>query len=359
MLKIAFRVDVATHIGTGHWQRCLTLANYLTTQHCQVTFLYRDFGGKFNHLFLSDTITFVCIGKGYLDTNSLSSEKDWLGIEELQDSQDFIAAIARNEFDVCVIDHYAISQIWESAVRQYVDTIVVIDDIANRPHDCDVLIDQNFYENYQIRYDKLVNDSTIKLLGPNYTLLRPEFIELRNLPTLPKSDQILVNFGGVGKFDFLSKVLDAIKSVPKYQYIFITGNLSEDEFSLLVDKAEVDYITLMKSTKNMGGLMKESAFALGACGSTVWERFCLGLNAALVAMAENQVESLAYLAEQNLIDNLGSSDEISASFLIDYLENMSIDSIEMLTRKRRIQNLVDGLGVNKIANVILGEINCH
>ena len=77
-----------------------------------------------------------------------------------------------------MVDHYALDVRWESAMRTQARHIMVIDDIADRQHDCDVLLDQNFYENMQTRYTGKVPPYCRLLLGPRYALLRDEFREL-------------------------------------------------------------------------------------------------------------------------------------------------------------------------------------
>lgn len=352
MPNIAFRVDVATHIGTGHWQRCLTLARYLKSQGCSITFFYRKYGEGFEALYNDSSFDYRCIGSSKLNA-SPATEFEWLGTDEQTDSEDFIAAIGENDYDVCIIDHYAIAQNWQRVVRQYITTIVVVDDLANRVHDCDLLIDQNYYYQYQSRYDSLVPSTCIKLLGPNYCLLRAEFYRLRMQPNQLSNNQILINFGGVGNFTLLNKTIEAINQVKKYQFLVITGNISAKQFEVLSAKATNSHVRVIKYTSDMASLMHTSAFAIGASGSTVWERFCLGLNAALVELTDNQAESLLYLSEQNLVDNLGKAENIQTKNLVDFLQNLVIDSPKMFDRKIKIQHLVDGLGVQRVANSIL------
>lgn len=355
MLNIAFRVDIAKHIGTGHWQRCHTLARYLLSKNCKITFFYRDFSQDFSHLFISD-IDYIAIGESDIHQNILQ-EKDWLGVDEITDCQDFLNRIADKHFDVCIIDHYAISSVWQRQIREKIKKIVVIDDLANRQHDCDILLDQNFYRDYEHRYDGLVSDKTIKLLGLQYSLLRDEFFTLRNETKEHNDTQILVNFGGIAHVELLKEALLAMNTVKKFDYLVITGAISEKHFGQLQQLIQGTHITLLKSTDRMAGLMAQSAFALGACGSTVWERFCLGLNAALVEIADNQAELIEVLEDKDLIDNLGKVGDITTLQLIEFLTNLDVSSAKLVARRVAIQELVDGLGVKKVGNMILGLCN--
>ena len=113
------------------------------------------------------------------------------------------------------------------------------------------------------------------------------------------------------------------------------------------------HICLEAETSQMSHLMKNSDFALGACGSTVWERFCLGLNAALIDVADNQKDLVDYLHTQNLIDYLGSLNSLTVKTISDYLSNLSIDSLKYLERRKSIMQLVDGMGASRVANEII------
>lgn len=106
------------------------------------------------------------------------------------------------------------------------------------------------------------------------------------------SNKILINFGGVGNFVLLERLSMSLH-VDKYDYILITGMLEKDQFqyfeSLVANNAN---IRIMQSSSKMAELMNSASFAIGACGSTVWERFCLGLNAAL--WYKSQITNVSY-----------------------------------------------------------------
>lgn len=360
-MNVVFRCDASIQIGTGHVMRCLTLADELTSQGAKCYFICREHEGN-----LIDFIT----QKGYevykleaIPLNNSNKDKaestlfhsEWLGTSQAEDAKQSIDIISDIEPEWLIIDHYALNDYWEQKLRPYCNKILVIDDLADRKHDCDVLLDQNFLPHFKKRYDGLVSDRTTQLLGPSYTLLKDEYFKIRALERQIKpfvKPQILVNFGGIGDFRLLSIFINAANQNPQFKYSIVTGALEPEQFKQLEDIITDDNITLSNYTTKMPKLMAQSQFAIGACGSTVWERFCLGLNSALIEMAENQHPLITYLESERLIDNLGHKNILSSTKISSFLNSLDINSPAYSKRKERIMNLVDGLGAQRISNVI-------
>tara|TARA_R100000935_G_scaffold19518_1_gene37501 strand:+ start:12152 stop:13243 length:1092 start_codon:yes stop_codon:yes gene_type:complete len=360
-MNVVFRCDASIQIGTGHVMRCLTLADELTSQGAKCYFICREHKGN-----LIDFIT----QKGYEvykleaiplnnsnrdEAESTLSHSEWLGTSQAEDAKQSIDIVSTIQPKWLVIDHYALDSYWEKKLRTYCNKILVIDDLADRKHDCDVLLDQNFLPNFKKRYDGLVSDRTIQLLGPSYTILKNEYFKIRAFERQIEpfvKPQVLVNFGGIGNFRLLSIFINAANQNPQFKYAIITGALEPEQFKQLEDIIAGDHITLSNYTTEMPKLMSQSQFAIGACGSTVWERFCLGLNSALVEMAENQHPLITYLESERLIDNLGHKDILSSTKISSFLNSLDIKSPTYSKRKERIMNLVDGLGAQRISNVI-------
>ncbi len=199
-MKIAIRVDASFQIGTGHFMRCLTLADTLKQRGAEIRFICR---------YLPDYLQDSLRKSGYEFKllTSVSTEvvegdlvhSSWLGTCQHIDAQDSVHALSDSKWDWLIVDHYALDAQWESAVRAVSKKILVIDDIADRLHDCDLLLDQNYYANMDSRYKGKVPLYCRLLLGPRYALLRDEFRQLREkvkLRTGPVK-RILVFFGGV------------------------------------------------------------------------------------------------------------------------------------------------------------------
>lgn len=351
---IGFRVDVAEHIGTGHLQRCLTLATTLNELGWHCIFFGRGYS---DNIFSTIKISFEyhVIGKSSANLNK-SDHFEWLGVPQEQDAIEMLSAMKSHQLDVMIVDHYSIDYHWEKYIEEKGNVMVmVIDDLANRIHCCTLLIDQNFWPNSYSRYDELVPLYCKKLLGPKFTMLRKDFISLRVLPQeTSQVETILVNFGGIGNMKIWKLFLPVLVECHKYNFHIITGKLSSEDFQLcktLIKQSK--HIFLEEQTNQMSYLMKNSDFALGACGSTVWERFCLGMNAALIDVADNQKDLVSYLHEQNLIDYLGSLEDITVESISNYLTHLSINSSKYQKRRKDIMQLVDGMGADRVANEII------
>ncbi|MFH1884106.1 MAG: UDP-2,4-diacetamido-2,4,6-trideoxy-beta-L-altropyranose hydrolase, partial [Planctomycetota bacterium] len=211
------RADASGQIGTGHVMRCLTLADELRGRGAEVIFVCREFAGN---------LCGYIEEKGYIvhrlpvsndqehDFESNLKHASWLGADWQTDARQVeeVFKDLDTHLDWLVVDHYALDEKWEGYLRPYVKKIMVIDDLADRAHDCDLLMDQNFHENLESRYDGLVPPGCIKLLGPKYAALRPEFREVRK--NLRKRDghvkRIMIFFGGSDPTNETAKTLEAM-----------------------------------------------------------------------------------------------------------------------------------------------------
>lgn len=351
--KIVFRVDLAEHIGTGHFQRCKALADELRRRGHTCIFFIRDYQDGYLNLFKT-TYDLLSIGSSKLK-NIPSTEKDWLIVTEEKDASDFLSTLKSNSLipDAIVVDHYSISSKWEKIVSSATgSSIVVIDDLANRKHFCDLLVDQNYYLNFKHRYTGLTPQHTVQLLGPKFAILNPTFKELRKVRK--KRSGILVNFGGSAKKDIWQKVTPALQIMSKkLKFKVVTGLFSDSCEFLKVQKSLQSYnIECHETIENMPEVMNSSLFSIGASGTTVWERFSLGLNSALIDIAANQTELVHALSKRNLIDYLGNSASLNTEKLIQYLDTLSLEKPLYKDRQKKIFQAVDGLGTERITQHI-------
>lgn len=198
-MKVAFRADASVGIGSGHVMRCLTLAGELKEAGAQIIFICRECEGNLCDL----------IEKQGIPVARISGElQSW----EADAFQSLEALKKYGKADWLVVDHYSLDHRWEAGIRNAAEKIMVIDDLADRIHDNDLLLDQNLYEDLENRYNGLAPPHCIKLLGPRYALLRPEFRKAR--ASLRKRDgiirRILVSFGGSDPSNETAKALEAI-----------------------------------------------------------------------------------------------------------------------------------------------------
>lgn len=316
-MKVSIRVDSSVQIGTGHLMRCLTLAEWLRESGCQIFFICRELPGNFCNLidergYKLHRLTYGCT----LHVNGKDAKKnenlyaDWLGVGWETDAEQTVNILRTSQpVDWLVVDHYALDQRWERIMWPHTKKIMVIDDLADRRHDCDLLLDQNLYEDMESRYDSMVPDHCLKLLGPHYALLRSEFIEARKNLRIRDGNvkRILVFFGGADPTNETGKALEAIHSLnrPDIAVDVVVGmsNPHKDKIKSLCDSLPA--VNYYCQVDNMAEMMARADLAIGAGGTTTWERSFLGLPAITVVVADNQAETTGAVAAAGAIWNLG------------------------------------------------------
>lgn len=322
MKKAFIRVDASVQIGSGHVMRCLTLAGNLVQQGREAFFICRDLPGNLIQYIQNKGFTVSKLP--CLPAETAEAELQYLAQNWQQDAAETSQAIAANKTagDHCllVVDHYALDIKWERALRSVVDQIMVIDDLANRPHDCDKLLDQNYYSDMQRRYQGLVPACCELLLGPQYALLRPEFYAAKQ--KLRQRDgtvrRVLVFFGGSDPTGETFKALRAIQMLNRSDIIWdvVVGASNPRREEIKQVCSAMQSVRFYCQIDNIAELMVQADLAIGAGGSVTWERCFLGLPAIVVTVAENQVETVRDLAEVGAVWYLGKSETVDVACLI-------------------------------------------
>jgi UDP-2,4-diacetamido-2,4,6-trideoxy-beta-L-altropyranose hydrolase len=355
---IAFRTDATSQIGTGHFMRCLTLADALKSQGAYIRFVSRNLPAYLSEMLKSKGMNFVALPNEIVgELGGDLAHSQWLGASQAQDAHATVQSLSDKQWDWIVVDHYALDARWESAVRESTKKILVIDDIADRKHDCDVLLDQNFYADMHSRYDGKVPAHCVKLLGPRYALLRDEFRQLRARvqPRTGVVKKILVFFGGVDADNYTGVALEALATIENRAIrIDVVIGAQHPCREQIQKTCEVRGYECHIQTSRMAELMAEADLAIGAGGSTSWERCCLGLPALLVALAENQVDIAKALHSVGACTYLGTKRTVD-SFAI---QRATVDLLDMHDQREMISrhafSLVDGRGVDRVCQ----ELDC-
>jgi len=350
-MKIIFRADASVQIGTGHIMRCLTLAGELREKGVEVAFVCRELPGNLCHVLASSG---HLVQRLPYDPGQNSAPFDVNWEKDALETAGFINNIFE-PLDWLVVDHYALDRRWEKYLRPYVKKIMVIDDLANRPHDCDLLLDQNLYKNMENRYDTLISEHCIKLLGPQYALLRPEFKEARKkLKQRQGSIQrVLIFFGGSDPTNETAKALEAISLLDHLQLKIdvVVGAANPNKERIKEKCLTMQNTTFYYQVDNMAELMAGADLAVGAGGSATWERCCLGLPSLVSILADNQYELANNLAKQGAIIYLGWAKDLN---VLGYFEAISkITNIQILKMSQQGAKLVDGEGCKRVVDKML------
>lgn len=315
-LRVIFRTDASVRIGIGHVMRCLTLAEALRELGAECRFICREHEG---HLLKQirqrgfDAYGLpVAAGVSEsigLDEQHVSGQSDWLGADWATDAAQTIVSAGGTAVDWLIVDHYALDARWERAIRPICHRLMVIDDLADRQHDCDVLLDQNYYRNQDQRYQGLLPKHCNTLLGPAYVLLRPEFEKarqgLRTRDGIVK--RMVVFFGGSDPKNQTRVVLAALKNVktPDISVDVVVGHTNPNRQLIQVLCDQLPAVTYHCNVSNMAELMVNADLGIGAGGSAMWERCYLGLPTITVVFAENQVRTTEDVAQLGAIEYLG------------------------------------------------------
>jgi len=302
-MRIIIRVDASTDIGTGHVIRCLTLATSLKKNQHEVTFICRDLSGNLISHIEQDGFDVITLTQAddASDNNDYVSHAGWLKVGWQTDADESSRSLSNvGDIDWIIIDHYALDKRWESELRHHSRFMMAIDDLADREHDVDILLDQNLYPDMEKRYAHLVTEVCLMLIGPQYTLLREEFTSLlADIEPRTQLKNLLVFFGGVDAQNLTMKTIDAIQQLDKNLNVtVIIGNTNPHKQALFDRCSKSENIQCFHNVTNMAQLMLKADLAIGAGGTTTWERCYLGLPAIVVTLAHNQAAVNRAVAEQ-------------------------------------------------------------
>lgn len=362
--RIAFRTDSSFTLGTGHLFRCLTLADALRQRGASVFFICVELPGSLIKLIENKGYVVEHLPSQMAGDKGISSSlhPHWSGIDWKIDVKNTLEVLAgMPKLAWLVVDHYALDKRWEGQIRPFTGKIMVIDDLADRPHDCDLLLDQTFHEDPRPRYAGLVPDHCRCILGPRYALLRPEFIQARKLlrDRDGKVRRILVFFGGSDSTNETEKGLEALRMLdrPDIAADVVVGAANPHQERIRRLCSERGNTTFHHQVDNMAERISKADLAIGAPGTSTWERCYLGLPAVTLVIAENQIPIASQVSKAGAIMNLGWNSEVSAKVLADSI-NRVLDAPAFLKEiGRKGMELMGGgsfEGVDGVVREIIG-----
>lgn len=294
---IAFRTDASLQIGTGHVMRCLTLADGLRERGARSIFICRPHAGHLLDLIKQrgHTALPLAIAKHLLTAPANPQYAHWLGTDWESDAAQTREVLGGQALDWLVVDHYAIDRRWENVMRPCTRRILAIDDLADRPHDCDIMLDQNLGRQAE-HYRGLLKRHTQTLIGPEFALLRPEFAQWREHSLQrrenPRLKKLLITMGGVDRFNATGQVLDALNRCDLPADLSVTVIMGPCAPWLAEVQAQAAAMPrptqVLAGVSNMAQLMAESDLCIGAAGGSAWERCALGLPTLILILAANQ-----------------------------------------------------------------------
>ena len=347
---VAFRVDAGVSMGLGHLSRCLTLAALLRANGARILFLISP-----ETSFWSDKISKLDFGVGVLDVDgSISSDAGqlahsrWLPWGWEKDADECLRLLS-DAPDWLVVDHYALDETWEQAMRRRGLKLLAIDDLADRQHCCDVLVDQNIKS--QTSYESLVPPRCRTMIGPGYALLRPDFLAERRLERKGPATRLNVFMGGTDREGATVRVLDELAS----------GGLTWDQLDIIVGSkcphleavhsraAVLPNARLHVDCEEVAGMFASADVGIGAGGVAALERCCVGLPSVTISVAENQNPGLAGLVAEGATRFIGSLDTLRPGQIFESVRRLMAEPDQLRRMSIQALSLVDGLGARRVA----------
>jgi UDP-2,4-diacetamido-2,4,6-trideoxy-beta-L-altropyranose hydrolase len=352
---IFFRADASLRAGTGHIMRCLTLASTFRGMGLRCDFICRAQPGdlidaicQLGHQVHSLAPMTNSMGAGTQNASCARARKEY---EDL-DSEETLHILRQSRTNWIVADHYELARRWERKIHPYCQRLLVIDDLADRAHECDMLIDQNLGR-FPIDYTTLVAPDCELLVGPQYALLRPEFAANRPQSLgrrgLRGLEHLLIAMGGMDADNITGLILAALQhftTIPALKISVVLGRQAPWLQQVRAQAADLLWPTeVFQEVKDMSALMSECDLAVGGAGGTAYERCCLGLPSVLVILAENQRAGAMALARANAAVLLGEPSQLAN--LVKTITQIGSRQclFEMSTAASAI---TDGLGAGRI-----------
>ena len=357
-MRIAFRTDASLQIGTGHIMRCLTLADALRGQGAECKFICREHEGDLMDHMRSRGYAVHALPQPSANASFESdlAHASWLGVDWLTDAQETRQFLADKKLDWLILDHYALDYRWESALRSYCKRMMVIDDLADRRHDCDLLLDQNYGSSAE-RYAGLLPAECTQLHGPEFALLKPIYAQRRVEQSVRsgKIERVLIYFGGGAvPMNLTGMALRAFQTpqLKEIELDVVVGSIYAHKAELEDAAASRGRAHIHEQLPDLSKLMTKADLAISAGGATTWERCCLGLPSIIISIADNQRPACEALAGDDLIHYLGHVGDISFKLLREQVLGLLGNPGRLSQLGKKCRKLVDGRGVGKVVEAL-------
>ena len=359
---IIFRTDVSLKIGTGHVVRCLSLAKELRRKGKRCIFICRDNKDDLFGVIKDEKFELILLPilKDKKKNNNLKSNNkklkhdSWLDKGWKKDAEETINVIGKKKIDWLIVDHYGIDQRWEKKLKVSVKKIMVIDDLADRKHICDILLDQNLTSDFKKKYSTLVPKYCEILLGPKYALLSSEYNDLFYSTPTRKGPikNILIYFGGSDHNRLNELTLDALISLKRKDIIFnfVVSPRYLNKGKIYEISKKNKNINIFSNLKSLAFLILKADIAIGASGVNAWERCCLGLPSVVITIADHQKSIAKELHKKKLIYWVGHFTKVTKKSIKDSLIKVFKTNLEKWSES--CKEVTNGLGIKKVTSLI-------
>lgn len=366
MIRIIIRCDASVIIGSGHVIRCRTLGRELKRNGAEILFICRRGKGdlislvekEFEVIALPEFINEKNIDKGELGlATDTSQEQDANECIKLMESRN------TGRIDWIIVDHYRIGKFWEEKMKEQLEInkevkLLVIDDLANRKHQANILLDQNYFGSAtEERYASLIPESCKRLLGPKFAILGSEYSAMHKQVVNRKTvKRVLLFFGGSDEENLTERTIKILMK-EKLRNIAIDvviggSNQNKNKVELIAGRRKLTSVHF--GLPSLAGLIARADMAIGAGGTTTWERICLKLPTIVIPCAENQRKHSKELYKVGAIELLENKSEEK---IFDRLLIEKISDPEVIERfnSSPLPRTIDGKGCQSAVKCLVNH----
>lgn len=358
-MQVAFRVDAGMTMGSGHVMRCATLAHALVSKGYRVCFYTRPQAGDLCEWLVNQGFFVIKLepGNNAQDLHS-TVHGSWLGTTQHEDARQTLAAVVGRP-NLWIVDHYGLDAYWHSLVANTIPTLV-IDDLADRQYRASLVLDQNLGRT-PTDYSGLTTAEV--LTGLDYVLLRSEFLAARQFSHIRQTlEHIVITMGGVDQPNATGLALSALLSTPlatlrKVTVILGQANPHSEQISHVARLNKHIDIEVVQGVNNMAERLRQADLAIGAAGTTSWERCAVGLPTVIVELAANQKIAAEALTKSGAAERVNLSDLTSR--LPKLIKRIATTSGLLSQMSQQAYKLVDGHGTERVVARLMKTVEMH
>ena len=326
------RTDASAERSIGHAMRCRALAD---------AFSSRGYRCRF-----AGTAETFRLAPG-LDT-------DPIVLERPNDPRQ-LAGLMAEDCDVLVIDHYDLGYDYESALRPYADAILAIDDLADRRHDADILVDPTVGR-HESDYRLLVANDCRMALGPDYALLRRVFQDRRDSAIRARTarqgiKRIVVSLGGLDHLNVTAIVISALHDAGAFESVDVVLAASAPHLETVRAAIKPGMTLHVGLGDEIADLFADADLAIGAPGGTSWERCCVGLPTLLVTTADNQRLIARNLVTAGAAVELGDATDLDPGQVTSAIRDLIRSPERLADMSTAAARICDGRGASRLAEM--------
>lgn len=355
-MRVAVRTDATVEIGIGHVKRCLALAQALRAMGAELLFVMRP----------GDVDAAAMVAAEGFDSCALSvpagdfapaaddlSHAGWARVAWDADATETVAALSAWPPDWLIVDHYAFDARWQDAVRAGLGCrLAAVDDLADRPHSVDLLIDHGYAADHRAKYGAFAARVPRLLGGPHYALLGAVYADADRNPAAAPVRSVGVFMGGVDAFDFSATTIRALRDALGFDGdIEVASTSANPHLAPLRTLAAAQRVELLLDRPELSGFFARHELHVGAGGGATWERCCIGAPTLAIVTAANQRAVLKPLAELGVVEAFEPAADAAATLAVAIAHLIADDD-----RRQRLaasaRRLVDGRGAARVAEAM-------